>query len=382
MEKDDEGFDYPKIKLEECTHCNNCHNSCPFEFPVEKSDEKQTAFGGYVTNSKIRSESTSGGAFSAIVENWCDENYAIFGATADGLNVYHTFITDKNNISLFRKSKYIQSTIGSSYADVRNFLIKGKKVIFSGTPCQIAGLKAYLNPLEFDNLLTIEVICEGVPSPLFMKRYNEYFENKNGSKISSLDYRFKDMKSFDNNGKGKWDFQVMLITLEDGTEKKIDRWINPFWDIWLNHLMSRPSCYKCPFTTKERVADITLGDLWGVHLYCPELYGDNAGASLIICNTQNGKKVLDMSKHDFYGHDLDINEAIKYQSPMRKPIDYNNDRVEFMEDIKIMDYEELCKKWYNKPSIKLLFSKYIWGNRQKIHLWNLKNKFKKMFSIF
>ena len=352
MEKDEEGFSYPKVKLDVCTDCNNCHKVCPIEYPIEKSTEKQTAFGGYVTDSKIRGESTSGGIFSAIVDNWCDENYVIFGAASDGLNVYHDYITDKNNISLFRKSKYLQSTIGSSFLDARNFLIEGKKVVFSGTPCQIAGLKAFLKLYDTTNLLTIEVICEGVPSPFFMDRYNEYMEQKYGSQISKLDYRFKDMKSFDNLGKGKWDFEVMLTTLEDGTEKKIDRWFNPFWDIWLKHLMSRPSCYHCPFTTKERVADISLGDLWGVHLYCPELYGNNAGSSLIICNTHKGNEALEISKKDIYGHSLDIDDAIKYQSAMRKPIDNNRDRAEFMEVVKNMDYERLCEKWYNKPTLK------------------------------
>ena len=224
--------------------------------------------------------------------------------------------------------------------------------------------------------MTIEVICEGVPTPLFMKKYDEYLENKYGSKISYLDYRFTDMKSYNESGVGRWDFQVMLTILENKTQKKIDRWYNPFWNIWLNHLMSRPSCYKCPFTTKQRIADISLGDLWGVHIYCPELYGKNGGSSLIICNSNKGKNALDLSKNDLYGHILDIGEAIKYQSPMRKPIDYNENRDEFMIDVKYMNYEQICDKWYEKPSLKLLISKYIWGNRQKVWLWGILNKFK------
>lgn len=376
MQKDEEGFYYPKLNENECNRCDFCHKICPMEAGIEKFNEDQTAFGGYIKNSKIRDGSTSGGAFSAIVSNWCDENYVIFGVASDGLNVFHDYITDKKNLGLFRKSKYLQSKIGSAYEDVKKFLIEGKKVIFSGTPCQIAGLNSYLKLYDTTNLLTIEVICEGVPTPFFMERYEEYIVMKYGSKIAKLDYRFTDMQSFDNYGTGRWDFQVMHITLDNGIKKKMDRWFNPFWDIWLNHLMSRPSCYECPFTTKNRVADITLGDLWGVHLYCPELYGKNGGSSLIICNTDKGKKALNLSKKELYGHSLDIDEAIKYQSPMRNSIDYNKDRAEFIRDVKRMNYNQLCDKWYRKPKLKLIIDKYLWGNRRRVQLWNLKNRFK------
>ena len=137
-------------------------------------------FGGYIKDDKIRFNSTSGGAFSAIVEAYCDENYVIFGADADGRNVYHTYITDKVELNRFRKSKYSQSKIGSSFKDVKKFLLAGKKVLFSGTPCQIAGLKMFLDVSRINtfNLLTVEVICEGVPSPLYIKKYEESLGDK------------------------------------------------------------------------------------------------------------------------------------------------------------------------------------------------------------
>lgn len=161
-------------------------------------------------------------------------------------------------------------------------------------------------------------------------------------------------------------------------EKKViekDRWFNPFWSIWLKHLMSRPSCYKCPFATTERVADISLGDLWGVHLYCPELYGKNGGASLAVANTDKGRTVLQAAEAEMYGHELKFEESLKYQSPMRKHIDSNPDREQFMQDLKgSMTYEEINQKWADKPSVRLLWQKYIWGNRQKVWLWNLTHR--------
>lgn len=372
MIEDEEGFLYPNVNAMKCVNCNLCHTVCPYENPVDSYEEKSIAFGGYIKNEKIRDESTSGGAFSAIVDGWCDDNYVIFGAKSDGLRVYHDFITDKNELFEFRKSKYSQSDMGDNYNKVKEFLKKGYKVLFSGTPCQIAALKSFLRRDNTNNLLTVEVICEGVPTPLFVRKYNKWLLETYNSSIEKLDYRYKDTRV--NKNKAKWDFQIMFTKLKNGKEIKKDRWFNPFWSIWLNHLMSRPSCYKCPYTKKNRNADITLGDLWGVHLYCPELYANNTGCSLIVCNSAKGKDALEKARHLLYGHELDFDTALKYQSPMRKTIDYNPDREKFMKDIQTMDYKKICDKWATKPSLKLLWSKYVWGNRQKIWYWNLKNK--------
>lgn len=370
MIEDIEGFRYPFVDENSCISCNLCHKVCPFENQPEKNNYKQIAFGGYSMDEEIRQNSTSGGAFSIIVNEWCssNENYVIFGAAAKELEVYHTYITDKRNLYIFRKSKYSQSRIGNAYEDCKRFIKNNYKVIFSGTPCQIAGLKSYLKNIDVTNLLTIEVICEGVPSPRYVMKMNAWVAKKYKAPIESLDYRYKDGR--------KWDFQVMLITIFGGHKMKIDRWFSPFWSIWLNHLMSRPCCYKCIYTTKERNADITLGDLWGVHIYCPELYGRNGGASIIICNTEKGREALKKAQKNLYGHLLKMNTVLKYQSPMRKPITMNPDRDVFMKDLAgPMNYEQINNKWVKSPSLKLLWGKYIWGNRQKVAVWNIKRVF-------
>lgn len=340
------------------------HNNVPY------------VFGGYHLDENIRLESTSGGAFSAIVDSFCDENYVIFGAEAEGLKVFHNYITDKRELDKFRKSKYSQSKIGDSYRNAKIFLAEGKKVLFSGTPCQIAGLRMFLKNDNCDNLLTVEVVCEGVPSPLYIAKFNKFFEEKYKAGIGMIDYRFKGKSIFHN---GKWDFEIMKIQLQgNGKEINIDRWFNPFWSVWLKHYMTRPSCYECKFARKERVADITLGDLWGVHLFCPELYGKNGGASAIIANTEKGKAVVIKSQEYLFGHELTIDDVIKYQSPMRNHITRNPHRNAFMKDLlSDMSYEDINEKWAKKSSIKLLFQKYLWGNRQKVWLWNLtKGKYK------
>ena len=167
--EDEDGFRYPVIDSDRCVDCGLCRSVCPYENMPFRYGENKYVFGGYSLDEAVRFESTSGGAFSEIVNAYCDENYVIFGAEARGLEVFHSYITDKAELSRFRKSKYSQSIIGNSYKCAKRFLKEGKKVLFSGTPCQIAGLKSYLGNTNQDKLLTVEVICEGVPSPLYVR---------------------------------------------------------------------------------------------------------------------------------------------------------------------------------------------------------------------
>ena len=378
IEEDQDGFRYPLIDASKCVDCGMCRKVCPYDNMPQRYGEDKYVFGGYSLDKDIRFESTSGGAFSEIVNAYCDENYVIFGAEADGLEVFHSYITDKRELGKFRKSKYSQSKIGTAYKDAKRFLKEGKKVLFTGTPCQIAGLKAYLGNADQDKLLTIEVVCEGVPSPLYVRKLDKHIEKKFGARIKSLDYRYtgrswlsKGLWDFEQmfikllnvnkqNGGGKWDFQQMLIITEDmKTELKRDRWFNR----------------SCPARSFSSRADITLGDLWGVHIYCPELYGKNGGASLVIGNTEKGKSIIAEATKNMYGHELKFEDALKYQGPMRKHIPGNPRREEFMTDLRSdMDYKQITNKWADKPSMKLLFQKYIWGNRQKVFVWNLFHK--------
>ena len=367
---DDEGFRYPKLDSAKCINCGLCRKVCPSsEMPAQKSEPIYT-WGGYSLNADIRSASTSGGLFSAIVDANADEDTIIFGAEANGLDVRHCWIKGTTELSRFRKSKYLQSEIGSSFADAKRFIFEGKRVIFSGTPCQIAALRKFLDNVDQSRLLAIEVVCEGVPSPTFIQKFADWLGRKLGGNVESLDYRYKDGR--------KWDFEVMLASLQNPTRGifkwKQDRWFNPFWSIWLQHLMSRPSCYQCPFATRKRYADISLGDLWGVHLYCPELYGHNGGCSVVFCNTLKGKLALEKTMPNLYGHELATDIAIRYQGPMRNHFAENPRRAEFMSDLKTVPYENLVRKWAKRPTLKLLWQKYVWGNRQKVWLWNLFHK--------
>lgn len=366
MAADEEGFRYPQIDPTKCVSCGRCKSVCPYPQRPLKQHKLYTAFGGYHRDPYVRKESTSGGAFPAIANAWCTAEYAIFGATQEGRTVFHTYITDKTEIHRFQKSKYKQSVIGSAYSDAKTFLQNGKKVLFSGTPCQIAALKSYLGDGKWENLLTVEVLCEGIPSPLYLEKYSEFLRSRYGCGIQTLDYRNKDMP--------RWDFNVMRIELENGKSIYIDRWFNPFFALWIGGFMSRPSCYGCPFVATTGAADLTLADLWGIHIHCPELYDKNKGTSLVLCHTPKGISALASAKEWLLGHELDVSNILSYQKRLRLPIDTNPQREEFMRDLIALDYRSIHRKWVKPPTVSLLWSKYVWGNRQKIFMWNLKQR--------
>ena len=373
MKEDGEGFRYPEIDPSKCIECRLCEKLCPANSLAVQKDKTILTFGGYSKDASLLEKSTSGGAFSAIADGWCDDETNIFGAEADGLDIRHVHLKGLRELNRIRKSKYAQSEANGWYSTVKKLLDRNEKVLFSGTPCQIAALWNYPGMSAYrdsENLLTVEVICDGFPSPLLLRKYVRKLEKKYKSNVIDLDYRYKD--------RNRWDFQVMRITLENGKTLKTDRWVSPFYILWSDRLMSRPSCVSCPFRTNERLADITLGDLWGVHIYCPELYNGNKGTSLILCNTQKGLSAFNQCRSMIEGHELDYNEAIKYQRPLRAIVPAHKDRDAFMKDLQALTYEELVRKYKPHSSRSVLISKYIWGsNRQKVALWKFRNRGKK-----
>lgn len=278
--EDNEGFLYPHVNIDKCIDCRLCEKVCPIITPYKESEPLQ-AYALINEDDEVRMQSSSGGIFTLIANYVIEKHGVVFGATYDPKwNVRHIYIRDKSELAKFRGSKYLQSNINSTYKETEIFLKKGILVLFSGTSCQIAGLKHFLRK-DYDNLITIDCICHGVPSPkvwqLYLKELVGRIEN-----IKSISFRDK---------KTGWKNYSFTINLKDGTTITHLASKNIYMHGFLSNLYLRPSCEKCPSKSGRSGCDITLADYWGVNILNPDM-DDDKGTSLILAYTEKGKNIL------------------------------------------------------------------------------------------
>lgn len=352
MIEDEEGFLYPK-KNSNCIECGLCEKICPLQNKILNKTIEQKVYAGEYKDKDILRKSSSGGAFTAICNSFCDENYVIFGAKFDNnFHVKHDYIEDINEIDIFRKSKYVQSDINKMYLKVKEFLNQGKKVVFSGTPCQIAGLKSFLNNKEFENLLCVDIICHGVPSAKVWNQYIKYVEKKYNSRIKEINFREKIIED------KKYNSRNLKIKLENG--KIITENSNKSYYLkgFHNKLFYRPSCEKCKFANSNRISDITIGDCWGINKIHPEL-DVHKGVSLIVINTEKGNKIKEKLEEYMNLQKLDLNFAIKENAQFREPTKFHKNRDKFYKSIdNNLKFNKKIKK-YAKESYKVIIKRNI-----------------------
>ena len=312
MQSDEEGFLYPVVNKDVCVDCGLCEKVCP----VINQNEPRKPLKVYASknkNEEIRRQSSSGGIFTLLAEKFIMEGGIVFGARFDEeWNVIHSWTDTIEGIAAFRGSKYVQSTIGNTYCEAKDFLKQGRKVLFSGTPCQIAGLKKYLLK-DYENLLTVDVVCHGVPSPLVWRTYlgelREELRAERGAGKKSLpssmdelpvitDISFRDKA----NGWKKFGFRLCYATSEAAPNSvfssaiKVEKELlqpftdNTFMKGFLANLYLRPSCYDCAVRLGKSGSDITIADFWGVQNFYPE-FDDDKGVGLILINSKKGELV-------------------------------------------------------------------------------------------
>jgi len=311
MDTDDAGFQIPLIDRANCADCGLCVSRCPESsrmiFP-QNDCIKVLAARRYIDD-KLLSKSSSGGVFVGIARKVLETpGNAVFGCAFDANMVArHICVTDIKDIAPLQSSKYVQSDTGDTYLQTRTLLEEGKTVFYTGTPCQIAGLYAFLEK-DYDNLLTADLICHGVPSPLLFKRYINRLSKKFGENVINYNFRSKD--------KNGWGLNLIL---ETETRTKAIMWqTDPYYLSFLENRTLRECCYICKYASHHRVADITLGDFWGIELEHPEFY-DRSGVSVILVNTTKGDNFFETVYNDFDIIESDFEKVVKKNMNLRKP---------------------------------------------------------------
>ena len=334
-----EGFIYPQKNLTSCVNCGLCEKTCPIITPHSINKTlTPTAFAGINKNEKIRTESSSGGIFTAIAEKIINNGGFVFGAKFDSdFSVIHTYTDNIAGLSDFRGSKYVQSKIGNSFRECKKLLDSGRQVLFSGTPCQIGGLKNYLQT-DYQNLITVDLICHGAPSPLLWQKY--IHSQSANREISRINFRDKSC--------GWKNFSVALYFSNNQVEKKVFH-NHEYMKLFLKNVCLRSSCYNCDFKGINRISDITLADFWGIQHEFPEL-DDNKGTSFVIAQTHKGKEII-CSLDNCIMEEIPLEKGAKYNPPLVKSVDCPISRTSFFTDMitESLTIKQLAAKYAATP---------------------------------
>lgn len=309
MREDGQGFLYPEVNVVECIHCGQCVRVCPV-INRDEPGEPEGVYAAWNKDDEVRMSSSSGGVFHALASKVIEDGGVVFGAGFNGSwEAVHSYTETLGGISAFLGSKYVQSRIGDTYSEAGRFLREGRKVLFSGTPCQIAGLRRFLGKDYGDRLVTVDVVCHGVPSPGIWKDYlslvkQESSDNKAPKQPKSSAHGAGSGETYTINRisfrdkREGWDRFGLSIHLSDkeGNEKDFFEPLtdNLFLRGFLKDLYLRPSCYSCPAKGGRSHSDITLADFWGISGHHPGLHSDK-GVSLVLVNSRKGAEKLKAS---------------------------------------------------------------------------------------
>lgn len=344
FDEDEEGFKYPLVNKDLCVDCGMCEKVCPY-LNQNISKEPLNVYAAINPNEEIRLKSSSGGIFTMLAENTIKEGGVVFGARfTDEWNVEIDYVDGSytshlSSICSLRGSKYVQAKVGNSYIQCEDFLMQGRKVLFSGTPCLISGLKLFLKK-EFENLLTVECVCHGVPNPGLWQKYLEeqtIHDNRTINDIQNINFRDK---------RSGWQNYSFNILYKDGKQIHHLHDDNPWERAFIKNIDLRPSCYNCPTKCLQSRADITLGDLWGADQIMPD-NNDNKGITLVVCHNSKGHKEFHcVSKNK---KELSFDEVARYNQALIQSPKEHIQRKEFFEYVKKDGFIKTVKSFTKDP---------------------------------
>lgn len=338
-----EGFFIPQIEQNKCLQCHLFDKVCPVEHGREnKSEKRPEVYVGFHQDPEIRLSSSSGGIFTAIAEIILKEQGVVYGAAMrdDCYGVDQVRVTSNEDLHKLRGSKYVQSNVGKTFRQASEDLKNGRQVLYTGTPCQIEGLKSYLGK-EYNNLICMDFVCHGVPSEKAWKSYVQLQEKKYGSIAQKASFRDKVT--------GWKDFSCSIY-FEDGQKYSKPFEEDLFGATFVRNADLRKCCYDCAFKKINRVSDITVADAWGIEQSKPEFF-DNYGTSLIYVHSAKGKKVLAEIGNKLKFAECTEKECQGWYSGLTHNAEKHPQRDLFYQHIDEMPFDKLVRK-YAKPSLK------------------------------
>ena len=353
MQPDSEGFLFPKLDINRCVDCGLCDRTCPaVNNHQENENGEQHCFVATTDNKKYYLESASIGICTMLSHQILSQGGYVFGAYLDEetWTTYHVGVSDEKGVEKIRNSKYLQSATKETFFQARDLLMKGIKVLYVGTPCQIAGLKSYLRK-EYENLYTVDIVCHGVFSPKLMKLEVDYWEKKYLGCVKNFRFRSKRVYKHVNGGMVNFD-------LVKGTKTKhIERFAgsSPTYRCYAyagdgKQYNQRLSCYDCPFKDRRRYADITVGDPWLINnniINNPILRTENAVRSLYFTNTRKGEKLIDEIKHFLLEEELSVEDAFCQPALIQQKREIPSLRAKLFSEIDTVEYGSLIEKLLN-----------------------------------
>ncbi|MCM1238784.1 MAG: Coenzyme F420 hydrogenase/dehydrogenase, beta subunit C-terminal domain [Lachnospiraceae bacterium] len=338
MKTDSEGFLYPSIDEDKCVKCGLCKAVCPIQNPVREEPFEQEAYFIQNKNLDVLKDSTSGGFFTALAEYVISKGGIVYGAAMnEKLQARHIGVCNTDQLGRFRKSKYVQSSTANTYREARHELEKGRMVCYSGTPCQIEGFKKYLGK-DYENLITCDVVCRAVPSPLILKKYIDYIEEKKKNRMADLVFRDKSV----------YGYKYSVITALDNKNGRIYQCgveSDPYLRAFFTNVSVRPSCYKCSFKKQYRVSDFTMWDAFNVGRFSKELDND-LGATRVLVHTSKGRRIFEQIQDHFRIFQTTPEMITDKVKEMYESVEYNRKREGFFQDAENMAGKELFQKYF------------------------------------
>ncbi len=336
-------FFYPEIDKERCIDCHLCEKVCPIN-KDKPSPVAQQAFAAVHADQAILKNSTSGGAFTGLASIVLKNNGVVYGARMDDFTVHHVRIDSMVDLPGLRGSKYLQSRIGTVFKSTEKDL-KGRQVLFTGTPCQIDGLKSYLG-IEYENLITVDIVCHGVGS-------QEYFNKF----VTSLKSKLPDAKGIKFRSKKYtgWSCSSGATVMNDGSEKPFYYHENYYYQFFLQGDIYRKSCYTCKYANLNRPGDLTLGDFWGVEKLKLPLDTYN-GCSLVVANSEKGRKLLEQTD-DLTTKTVALEAAVERNEQLTHPSPLRERRAQRLQDYETKTGEEIETLYFRNDKKSVLKGK-------------------------